>query len=187
MSSRIVQNAHHKQCDVCFFFCCFFFFFFSFCQVVILCWHTHTLYLKECCWNVWSLLECWVCTHKMLIRAGVGIFLPSDLYQVQVHGWVICWWKRFYYRAVALVKMIGLFYSICGLEFTPVSFVCGWFSRNVCLGSSPECEPSGICSSKPRWRQAVRYTWWGIQTDKMRLAILISRNSCIRISSAGQV
>lgn len=25
----------------------------------------------------------------MLIRAGGGIFLPSDLYQVQDHGWVI--------------------------------------------------------------------------------------------------
>lgn len=39
--------------------------------------------------NVWSLYECWVCAHKMLIKVVGGIFLPSDLYQVQDHGWVI--------------------------------------------------------------------------------------------------
>lgn len=110
-----------------------------FCQVVILCWHTRTI-SPRMLWYVWSLHECWVCAHKMLIRAEGGIFLPSDLYQVQDHGWVI--W---------LIEALLLQSSGCSWNdrpalqhlwtgVYPLSFVYSWFCWNVCLDSSPAWE-----------------------------------------------
>lgn len=51
----------------------------------------------------------------MLIRAGGGIFLPSDLYQVQDHSWVICLIEAFLLESSdysrndrSLLKQLGL-------------------------------------------------------------------------------
>lgn len=54
---------------------------------------------------------------RCLLEQKVEFFSSSDFYQVQDHGWVI--WLHFYYRALFVLEMIGLLYSICGLEFTP--------------------------------------------------------------------
>lgn len=162
--SLIVQNAHQKQRHVCF----FFLFLLPGCNFVLA--HTLAPYLQECYRNVWSLHERWDCAHKMLIRAGVGIFPPSDLYQVQDHGWVIWLIAAFLLQSpVCGGNDRACFTAFVDWSLPFFSFVYSWFSRNVCSGSSPECQLH--LEFVGRWRQAGRYTWREIR-DRRRLTIL---------------